>query len=53
MPGKEEKTRRGKKEKKRRKAGKNRGSNRKKVRVHLFPMRSGHFLDQPEIRYLK
>ena len=55
MRGKEEKKGRGKEEKKRRKGGENWGQNRKKQKViaHLFPLRSRHFLDQSEIRYLE
>ena len=63
MRGKKEKKGREKEEKKRRKGGNNWGPNRKKkkkkkkeveeVRAHLFPLRSRHFLDQSEIRYLE
>ena len=62
MCGKEEKKGRGKEEKKRRKGGKKMGTKsqkkkkkkkKKEVRAHLFPLRSRHFLDQSEIRYLE
>ena len=58
MRGKEEKKGRWKEEKKRRKGDTTWGPNRKKinkkeVRAHLFPLRSSHFLDQSEIRYLE
>ena len=39
--------------KRRRKEGKIGDQIAKKVRAHLFPLRSRHFLDQSEIRYLE
>ena len=45
--GEERKRERGEKEKKGRK-----NEDQIKVCVHLFPLRSRHFLDQSEIRYL-
>ena len=51
MRDKEEKTGRGKEEKKRRKGENNWGPNRKKVRAHLFPLPCRLFY-QSDIRYL-
>ena len=54
MRGKVEKKGKGKEERKRRKGENNWGSNRKKeVRAHLLPLRSRHFFNQTEIRYLE
>ena len=42
-----------KKKKKKKKKKRKKSKINKKVRAHLFPLRSRHFLDQSEIRYLE
>ena len=60
MHGKEERKEEGKRRKRREKEKKRREKlgiksekKKKKIRVHLFPLRSRHFLNQSEIRYLE